>query len=225
MPRIGRIVILGVPHHVTQRGNNAQDIFFADDDRAFYVATLEAQSARFGLALEGYCLMTNHVHIVGTPKGDDSLALAVGRTNFIYALYVNRLHGRTGHLWQNRFYSCALDDERFFHALRYVETNPVRARIVRAPWRYDWSSARHHCGEPRAKGTLDLARWKKSFDAPQWKVFLAAGGSDEEDGLLRRNTHTGRPLGTDSFVSKIEAEIGRRLRALPVGRPRKVKKK
>jgi len=145
MPRIARIVIPGCPHHITQRGNNRQDVFFVDDDRQRYLAILAAQAERFGLTVQGYCLMTNHVHLIATPREPESLAKAVGRTHWLYTQYVNRLHGRSGHLWQNRFYSCALDEPHFYAAMIYVERNPVRARLVRRAWRYPWSSAAAHC--------------------------------------------------------------------------------
>ena len=131
MSRVARIVVPGCPHHVTQRGNNGQDVFFVDDDRRVYLCLLGEQSERFGLTIDGYCLMTNHVHLIATPRETDSLAKAVGRTHWRYTQYVNRLHGRHGHLWQNRFYSCALDDVHFWSAMMYVERNAVRAALVR----------------------------------------------------------------------------------------------
>ena len=85
----------GRPHHVTQRGNNRQDVFFVDDDRRVYLGLLKEQAERFGLEILGYCLMSNHVHLVAVPAGEDSLAKAVGRTHFLYTQYVNRLHGRS----------------------------------------------------------------------------------------------------------------------------------
>ena len=85
----------GRPHHVTQRGNNRQDVFFVDDDRRVYLGLLKQQAERFGLEILGYCLMSNHVHLVAVPAGEDSLAKAVGRTHFLYTQYVNRLHGRS----------------------------------------------------------------------------------------------------------------------------------
>jgi len=95
MPRVSRIVLPGRPHHVTQRGNNRQDVFFVDDDRRVYLGLLKEQAERFGLEILGYCLMSNHVHLVAVPAGEDSLAKAVGRTHFLYTQYVNRLHGRS----------------------------------------------------------------------------------------------------------------------------------
>ena len=144
MPRTARIVIPGLPHHVTQRGNNRQDVFFSDADRKVYLELLGQQCETFGLAIDGYCLMTNHIHLIATPRDEGSLAKAVGRTNLYYTRYINRLHGRSGHLWQDRFFSCPLDDQYFWTAMIYVERNPVRANLVRKPWRCPWSSATAH---------------------------------------------------------------------------------
>ena len=131
MPRVARIVLEGQPHHITQRGNNRQDVFFLADDRLAYLELLRIHGERFGFRVLGYCLMTNHVHLIGVPARQESLAKAVGRTNFRYTQYINRMHGRSGHLWQNRFYSCALDDVHLCRAMCYVEQNPVRAKMVR----------------------------------------------------------------------------------------------
>ena len=111
MPRTARIAIRDVPHHITQRGNNRQDVFFVDDDRRVYLSLLKEQADKYGLEILGWCLMTNHIHLIGRPADEDSLAKALGRTHFRYTQYINRLHGRSGHLWQNRFYSCPLGRE------------------------------------------------------------------------------------------------------------------
>ena len=220
MPRLARIVIPGLPHHITQRGNNRQDVFFVDDDRRTYLALLHKQCGRFGLELLGYCLMTNHVHLVAVPQQEDSLAKAVGRTHFLYAQTINALHGRSGHLWQGRFYSCALDEAHLWRALAYVERNPVRARLVRRAWRYGWSSAAAHAGGQDSSGLLDLRRWQQAWSADDWKQQLCQPDDAEQTGQLRLSTGRGRPLGSDSFLSKVERVLGRRVRPLPVGRPR-----
>ena len=222
MPRVARIVIPNYPHHVTQRGNNRQDVFFVDDDRASYLGLLREEGERFGLGVQGYCLMSNHIHLIVTPRSEAALANALGRAHYRYAQYINRLHGRSGHLWQNRFYSCALDDDHYWRAMAYVEQNPVRSRLVRCPWRYAWSSAVAHCGQgPDRFGLLDLAAWGKSLAARGWKNTLAELVPPETVSALRLSTHRGRPLGSDRFLRKIESLLGRRLRPLPVGRPRK----
>jgi len=161
MPRVARIVIPDIPHHITQRGNNKQDVFFTDDDRIAYLRFLKEQAVNFGLIIEGYCLMTNHIHIIATPKREDSLAKAMGRTNLLYSQYINFLHRRGGHLWQNRFYSCLLDSKYFFQALSYVERNPVRAKITRLPWTYRWSSAWAHIGGEDKFGLIDSKHWQE----------------------------------------------------------------
>jgi len=148
MPRQARVVIPGLPHHITQWGNNREDVFFVDGDRVAYLGLLREQCEKHGVRVLGYCLMTNHIHLVAMPAQEDSLNLAVGRTHFIYTQYINRLHGRSGHLWQGRFHSCPMDDAYAVIAMRHVERNPIRAKINRVPWTYRWSSAAAHTGRP-----------------------------------------------------------------------------
>ena len=230
MPRTARIVIPGLPHHVTQRGNNRQDVFFTDADRKVYLELLGRQCKTFGLTIDGYCLMTNHIHLIATPRDEGSLAKAVGRTNLYYTRHINRLHGRSGHLWQDRFFSCPLDDQYFWTAMIYVERNPVRAKLVRKPWRWPWSSATAHVTgiDPTATretpGLLDLAAWAK-LQPPDgdWRESICQ--PQDEQTLMRFRTWSNRgcPLGSDSFLSKLETLLNRRLRPRKRGRPRKKK--
>ena len=142
MSRQARVVAEAVPHHVTQRGNNRQDIFLTDDDRRFYIDLLREKCEQFGVSLLGYCLMTNHVHFVAVPRRADSLAKTLGQTHWRYAMRFNRRYRRSGHLWQNRFYSCPLGPSHLLAALAYVDVNPVRAGLVGDAAQYPWSSAR-----------------------------------------------------------------------------------
>ncbi len=224
MPRVARVVVAGVPHHVTQRGNNRQDVFFVDDDRRMYLRILAQQCAIHRVAVIAYCLMTNHVHLVIIPAATQALSRAVGRTNWLYTLYINRLHKRSGHLWQNRFNSCPLDEEGALLASRYVDQNPVRARICRSAKKYSWSSAAAHCGGRDTLALLDLRRWRDLCGRKDWRAVLAERQTDFDVARLRRATHTGRPLAGDSWLSKLEKRLGRRLRAQPVGRPKGKKK-
>ena len=121
MPRVARIVVPGMAHHLTQRGNNRQDVFFVDDDRRTYLRLLRERCEASGVRVLAYCLMTNHVHLVVVPESETALAQAIGRTHFTYAQRFNTEHGRSGHLWQGRFYSCAMERGRELGALRYVE--------------------------------------------------------------------------------------------------------
>jgi len=136
MPRRPRAVFPGVAHHITQRGNNRQPVFFSDDDRRFYLDLLSHHSTRSGVRVIGYCLMTNHVHLVAVPEREDSFARALRHAHSEYALARNRADGRSGHLWQNRFFSCPLDSSHLMAALRYTDLNPVRAALCLQAW--DW---------------------------------------------------------------------------------------
>jgi len=213
-------VLPGVAHHVTQRGNNRQDVFFVDDDRRVYLSYLKDSATRYGLAISAFCLMSNHIHLIAIPETEDALAKAVGRTHLLYAQYVNQLHGRLGHLWQSRFYSCPLDAAHAHNAAAYVELNPVRAGMAAHPWDYPWSSAGAHCGDGDDPfGILALHDWRGCMPAKEWKATLKAiDGSDDAVERLRSYTRTGRPLGDDTFLSKVETFLGRRVRPLPVGR-------
>ena len=217
-------MVPGFPHHVTQRGNNRQDVFFVDDDRWNYLRLLREHSAEHQLAIDAYCLMTNHVHLIATPATVGALAETLRRVNQFYTQYVNRLYGRSGHLWQDRFFSCSMDEEHFWTASIYVERNPVRAGMVSGAWQWPWSSAVGHCGEGDEPGLLDLRSWRKRGGGQDWRESLTRAQDEQAVRRLRLCTTRGRPLGSDSFVAKLERSLGRRLRALPEGRPRKATK-
>ncbi len=221
MPRVARIVIPGCAHHIVQRGNNRQDVFFVDDDYARYLAILNYLSRKNGLQILGYCLMRNHVHLIAVPAEPHSLANAVGRANWVYTQYINRLHGRTGHLWQSRFYSCALDEKHLLAAMAYIERNPMRAKMASPAWQYKWSSARAHISGKDPLGLLELKQWQEILSPSEWKAFLSRNEESGKITALRSHTRRGRPLGNDAFLSKIEISLGKRLRPLPVGRPGK----
>jgi putative transposase len=225
MPRTRRIVVPDVPYHITQRGNNNQDVFFVNDDRRVYLELIKKQADRFRLEVQGYCLMTNHIHLIATPKNENSLAKAIGVTNLIYTQYINRMHKRSGHLWQNRFYSCPLDEQHFWRAMRYVECNPVRAKLVRFAWDYRWSSAETHIRQRNGNGLIDGKKWTDISEGMKWEEILSQIQTDDEIKHIRGETYRGRPLGSDSFVSKIEHFLGHRVRPLPVGRPKKKERK
>lgn len=212
----------GVPHHVTQRGNNRQDVFFVEDDRLVYLMYLKESAELYGLAVSAFCLMTNHIHLMATPQTEDSLAKTLGRTHLMYAQYAHRLHGRSGHFWQNRFYSCALDESHAYNAAAYIELNPARAGLVKHAWQYAWSSAGAHCGETGdPSGMLALSEWRSQMPVSEWKETIGTmADADGAVGRLRMHTRTGRPLGDDAFLSKVETLLGRRVRPLPIGRPK-----
>ena len=220
MPRLARVVIAGVPHHVTQRGTRSQDVFFSDDDREKYLQFVGECAEDHGVAIRAWCLMTNHVHFVAVPRAEDSLAKCFGTAHKRYSRMVNFRNGWKGFLFQGRFGSSPMDEAYTYHTLRYVLRNPVRAGIVRSPWRYEWSSAAFHTGRRRTDPlvTVDGGIEKMVGD---WAEFLSG---PDEDGFLRgirRESEVGRPLGSEAFVSRLERRLKRNLKRGRPGRPRK----
>ena len=164
------------------------------------------------LSLLGYCLMSNHVHLVVIPRKVEDLAAALKQTHGRYASYWNATHKSSGHVWQGRFYSCPLDDAHLWIALRYTERNPVRAQLVTAADSWLWSSAATHCGVREPQPYLDMERWAKRWSIQDWREYLLGSESDIEIAAIRECTHTGRPLGSEDFVHFLERTTVRCLR-------------
>jgi putative transposase len=221
MARLARIIAVDTPHHVTQRGNARQPIFQTDTDRLVYLDLLRRDCRLHELSLVGYCLMSNHVHLITIPTRPDSLQLVLKQTHGRYAAYFNARYATSGRLWQGRYYSCPLGASHFWNALRYTELNPVRAGIVAAPDRYPWSSAGAHCSRDGADSTIDPRAWQSAWTPAEWREFLEAGEAPAESSAIRQSTHSGRPLGSAAFVAKLEKMLGRRLTPQKGGRPRK----
>ena len=209
MPRLARVVIPGEPHHVTQRGNRRQETFFSDEDYEAYLDLMAEWCEREGVAVWAYCLMPNHVHLVAVPSSEDALRRGIAEAHRRYSRRINFREGWRGHLWQGRFASFPMDDAHLYLATRYVELNPVRARLVRAPWRYPGSSAAAHVA-----GRDDrLVRVAPLLEAMgDWRDFLNSGLTDEDMECLRRHERSGRPLGSEGFVARVEKLVGRVLR-------------
>jgi putative transposase len=230
MPRKARVVIAGVPHHITQRGNNRQDVFLHDKDRQAYLEILAEECRRYRVAVLGYCLMRNHVHLVLLPQTVGGLARALGRTHWKYSQHFNRTHKRSGHVWQNRFFSCPLGHDHFWAAVRYVERNPVRAGICRAATEYRWSSAAMHCGGKDELKLLDLKTWRRwcaegGWTVRTWPRMLEEPDQEVEIATIRRATRTGRPWAEGSSLRSMERKAGCPLTARQPGRPKGAKTK
>ncbi len=222
MPRIARTVFAGVPHHITQRGNRREEVFFTDEDRHAYLAWLKDYAERCGLDILAYCLMTNHVHLVVVPASEDSLRQVLKPLHMRYAQRINRANNWKGHLWQGRFFSSALDETYLWAAIRYVERNPVRAGMVRKGENYRWSSASAHCGLRHDATLTDKSAWRRQFDGiGDWSVWLAMGDEPDKLEVLRRNADKGLPCGSEKFIQKLEKLTGRALQYRPRGRPKK----
>jgi len=171
---------------------------------AVYLSLLKRHSLRFKLDIIAYCLMINHVHLVVIPGDEKSMANAIGKTHGHYAQHINRKNNSTGHLWEDRFYSCPMDEQHFWIAARYVERNPVKAGIVNDPWEYEWSSARAHVQGEDEYGILNMDYWLEMLGDKNWMEF--AGQSDIPDDVdeLLRCTREGKPLGNKKYFEDMK---------------------
>lgn len=222
MPRLARTVFAHVPHHVTQRGNRREDIFFSDEDRQTYLEWLKDYSVRHDVAILAYCLMSNHIHLVVVPGTEEALQAALKPLHMRYAQRLNRQRGWKGHVWQGRYFSSPLDEAYLWACIRYVERNPVRARIVRKPGNYRWSSAPAHCGAREDDVLTTNAEWLKQLaQVKDWPGWLAEGDQSEDLEVIRRNVEKGLPCGAKGFIETLERLAGRPLRYRPQGRPLK----
>lgn len=219
MPRVSRAIAVGYPHHITQRGNYRQTVFAEEGDYAKYLELLAGFTPKYGLDIWAYCLMPNHIHIVGVPNLQESLARTFNTVHMLYAQYVNRKRNAAGHLWQGRFFSCALDERHLYAAVRYVELNPVRSRMVAAAEEYPWCSAKAH-----VTGAHDRILSGHCFmteTVKDWAKYLGEDQDREATDSIIKATRIGRPCGKENFVKQMEELLKRRLTASPRGRPRK----
>lgn len=217
---MARVVIPEVAHHVVQRGVRSMEIFRKDADRREYLRLMAEECARWRVRVLAWCLMTNHVHLVVTPRASGGLARAIGDAHRRYTRYRNCSEGVRGYLFQGRFFSCPLDERHLIAAVRYVERNPVRARIVAEAWVYPWSSAAYRVGE--TEGDALVAQREIAGAGVNWRALLKH--DPQETPTLRRHTRTGRPLGPIGFVQSLESLTGRRLVPGRPGRPPKKRK-
>ena len=227
MARLGRYFLPDQPLHVIQRGNNREAVFFCDEDHERYRAWLAEAAARHGCAIHAYVLMTNHVHLLATPRSAESLPRLMQSLGRRYVRSVNAAYRRTGTLWEGRYRAAPIDSEAYFLACcRYIELNPVRAQMAAHPGDYPWSSWRAHAlgavdplaaDHPlyRALGRTATARqeaYRALFDAAFDQSFIAD---------LRAATNGGWALGDERFQRQIARALRRRVAPLPKGRPRK----
>ncbi|MEQ1948669.1 MAG: transposase [Bryobacteraceae bacterium] len=206
-------------HHVTQRGNARRDVFFSLQDRQVYLGLLQEYSQHYRLRILGYCIMTNHVHLVVVPETETSLLRTMRELHGRYSRYRNAIERGTGHLWQSRYYSCAVEGVRLGAVMRYVELNPVRAGLARAAEDYAWSSALIHLGGTDALGLVDQDEWRRDWTVETWAEWLSLGEQEAE--AIREATHSGRVWGSEEFVAKLEASMQRKLAIGKPGRPKK----
>jgi putative transposase len=222
MPRIARAIAVGFPHHIIQRGNNKEKVFFEDEDKEKYLSLLKKYSRKWDLSILVYCLMDNHVHLLARPKEEESLYKTMQGVTLCYTQHINRKYERTGRLWESRYNSCIVDREKYlWAAARYIEQNPVRAKMAVRAEDYAYSSANAHFS-----GKADEVLGEELFDEEQRSAYIGLLRSDmpEKEKLgIRYYTRTGRPFGSEEFIKKMEKKLGRILIPMKPGRPKKKK--
>jgi putative transposase len=220
MARFARVVVPEIPHHVTARGNRREPIFFEDGDQDVYCDMLAEQTRKMGVAVWAYCLMPNHVHLILAPGDEAGLGRAVGECHRRYTAFVNARARWTGHLFDGRYASVAMDEAHLIAAVRYVSLNPVRAGLVSSADDWAWSSVRAH----RAGANDGLVEVRPILDRVEDFAALVSADPEIEARhtgavqALRASERTGRPLGARDFVDDLERRLGRPLARRGAGR-------
>lgn len=226
MPRMGRIVLPQYPHHIVQRGHNRQTVFAGDDDFQRYLNDLRELKVVFGIKVYAFCLMTNHVHLLLAPGdsvaglGQLMKALAARMTR-----YRNKLEGRSGTLWESRYKSSVVETDTYLLACcRYIELNPLRARMVARVEDYPWSSYRLRMGTDDdwldSNPCIEALGKSASERSSRYREFVAQAIPEHELRLVRDALQRGQLTGTGRFVDEVEEIIGRRIERRGQGRPR-----
>jgi putative transposase len=215
MARLARVVVPGLPHHVTQRGNGRARTFFGDEDYALYRDLLATHCGAAEVEVWAWCLMPNHVHLILVPSDSDGLRRALSRVHRAYAGIIQARRKRTGHFWQGRFGAVAMDETHLAAALRYISLNPVRARLVERAQDWKWSSTRALL-RGKDDGLTALKPIKEII--PDVAGLLATEPEQDLFDSLRAAESIGRPLGNDRFFARIERLTGRVLKPGKRGR-------
>ncbi len=206
MARIARLVVPGIPHHIVQRGNRRQRVFFSDEDRREYLDYLTIYAKPAGISFWGYCLMDNHVHLIAVPNQEKSFARGFSEAHRRYTRMINFREKWRGYLWEGRFKSCPLNEPHLYAAMRYIERNPVRAKIVENAWEYPWSSASAHVFKQNDSLLEDNFMVSEIKD---WRLFLSEKDNQNDINLFKMHANSGRPLGDSQFIEKIGKLTGR----------------
>ena len=228
MPRLPRIWIEGVPQHVVQRGVDRAAIFFHEDDYSAYLANLTQYQSEWGVQIHAYCLMTNHTHLLLSADHSYSIPGFMKAVNQRYVQYVNGAYRRSGTLWEGRYKASLIESERYFLAcMRYIELNPVRARMVANAADYCWSSYRHNAVGQCVIAVQPHPLYLAIDQNPQrrllrYAAFVDKAVTPDELETLRVALQSGRPTGSDAFSEQIEQMSGRRVIRRPAGRPKTV---
>jgi putative transposase len=216
MARQARIVLPDTPHHVTQRGNRGENIFFEKADYEAYTQYLSEECADKGVAIWAYCLMPNQIHLIAVPRREHSLARALGEAHRRYTRRINERNAWRGHLFQDRFFSYPMDEAHLMNAARHIETLPVYAGIAPMPESYLWSSARAHV-KGREDKLLSPEKPLLHF-VLDWPLFLQEMPESPDQKSIEQHLQTGRPRGNSAFLDSVETIVGRTVRPQRPGR-------
>lgn len=225
MARLPRLTVPGYPHHVIQRGNNRQAVFLTENDRQRFLEYLGEYARQFGVAVHAYVLMDNHFHLLVTPGTSGGLAAMVQAMGRRYVQTFNRLHGRTGSLWEGRYRSTLIQTERYLLAcMVYIDLNPVRAGMVERPEDFPWSSHRHYIGERADTLVTPHALYWGLGNTPfareaAYRELVQAGLARDTLNQLTDSAIKGWALGDDAFVREVGKQTTRRPRRAHPGRP------
>jgi putative transposase len=223
MARLARVVIPGLAHHVTQRGNGRQKVFYSDEDYALYLRLITESCLAARVTCLAWCLMPNHLHMILVPTDEDGLRAALSRANRAYAGIVNARRKMTGHFWQGRYGSVPMDDAHLIEALRHVLMNPVKAKLVQKPEAWRWSSSRAYL-KNKDDGLTNPRQMRKGID--DMRAFLGEKPDNFRLERLLAAETIGRPAAEPDFIKKLETKTGRKLLAHKRGpKPKKVGKR
>ena len=210
MARIARLVVPGLPHHITQRGNRRETVFFDAADYELYRDLLAQQCRKNGVSVWAYCLMPNHVHLILVPSTPSGLGRALGETHRRYSAVINARLRVTGHLFQARFGSVVMDETHLMVAVRYVALNPVRAKLVAQAQNWPWSSARAHLAG-QDDGLVSVAPVIERVNG-RFADLLETEAPAAQIQALRMGETVGRPVGSGAFLDELSMYSGRDLR-------------
>ncbi len=216
MARQSRIVLRDTPHHITQRGNRGENVFFEKSDYEAYLGFLSEECADKGVAIWSYCLMPTQIQLIAVPSREHALARALGEAHRRYTRRINERNSWRGHLFQDRFFSYPMDETHLLNAARYIETMPVYAGIAPTPESYIWSSARAHIKNREDK--LLAPEKPLTHFVSDWAAFLQEMPEKMDPAAIERHLQTGRPMGSDYFLDSVETIVGRPVRPQKPGR-------
>ena len=221
MPRSTRLIIPNVCHHALQRGNNRQDIFLEKGDRFYYLKWAGQLSVQYQVPIMGYCLMTNHVHLLVLPRSEWAMINFMKLLGQRYTQYFNRKYRRSGKLWENRYKLHPVDPAGYYVVLKYIEMNPVRAGLVSDASAYAWSSARYHLlGQADKLITADYLH----TSAFTYREFFYKEERPEDLQTIRLATQQGRAWGGTEFLEDLARICNRVVTPRRRGRPKKENK-